>query len=345
MKTFFQYILFSCLTFSVNAQDLHFSQSNQTPLFINPAAAGVYDGWERVIINHRNQWLGANTSFMTTAIGADINIGKKRHNDKPHLGLGIQFFNDVGGDSKFGNQAGSLTISGIIPFGRSGHILSVGIQGGFGSRKATLTSVTFMSQWNGNTFDPLIFGEANPLISFTYIDAGAGIFYVFDGGENSFQRNNDFKLKIGISAFHLNEPELKYSGGTAETLKRKYVGQLGLVKEFYNSPIALDVNAVQFVQGGHYETILGAMLRYRFVNGTKITGHNQDAFIGVGSYFRWKDAIIPSVMIDYRGFQFGISYDVTISKLRRAYKGGSLEFSLSFTNLDHSLFKTRKRRF
>lgn len=29
----------------VNAQDLHFSQTAQTPLLINPAAAGVYDGW------------------------------------------------------------------------------------------------------------------------------------------------------------------------------------------------------------------------------------------------------------------------------------------------------------
>lgn len=345
MKKIILYFFIGLASFAVNGQDLHFAQSNQTPLFINPGAAGVFDGWERVIINHRNQWLGANTSFMTTAIGADINIGKGRFNDKPHLGIGIQFFNDVGGDSKFGNQAGSLTLSGILPMGRSGHTLSLGIQGGFGSRKATLTNVSFMSQWNGDRFDPLLSGETNSVISFNYIDASAGVYYVFDGGQNSFQRNNDFKLKIGFSAFHLNQPELKYAGGTAETLKRKYVGQFGLVKEFSGSPISLDANVVQFIQSGHYETLLGAMLRYRFVNGTKLTGNSQDAFIGVGAYYRWKDAVIPSVMIDYRGFQFGISYDVTVSQLSRAYKGGSLEFSLSFTNLDHSLFKTRKRRF
>ena len=87
------------------------------------------------------------------------------------------------------------------------------------------------------------------------------------------------------------------------------------------------------------------MLRYRFENKTKITGHTQDAFIGIGCYGRLKDAIIPTVKIDWRGFQFGVSYDVTLSKLRRAYGGGSLEFSFSYTNLDHSLFKTRKRRF
>ncbi|MEY3236098.1 MAG: hypothetical protein RI883_199, partial [Bacteroidota bacterium] len=68
--------------FGLNAQDLHFTQTAQTPLLINPAAAGVYDGWERVIINHRNQWLGAGTQFMTTSIAADANFGKSRTNDK-----------------------------------------------------------------------------------------------------------------------------------------------------------------------------------------------------------------------------------------------------------------------
>ena len=57
---------------------------------------------------------------------------------------------------------------------------------------------------------------------------------------------------------------------------------------------------------------------------------------------RVKDAIIPSIMVDYKGFKFGISYDATISKLRRAYGGGSLEFSLSFSNLHKGLFKSAR---
>ncbi|HIP31640.1 MAG TPA: type IX secretion system membrane protein PorP/SprF [Crocinitomicaceae bacterium] len=345
MKNILNLIFGLSLSTFTFGQDLHFAQSNQTPMFINPGAVGVYDGWERVIINHRNQWLGAGTQFMTTAIGADINLGKSRFNDKAHLGLGILFFNDVGGDSKFGNQAGSLTLSGILPMGRSGHVLSIGIQGGVGQRKATLTNVSFMSQWDGERFNPLLSGESNPLVSFNYFDASAGVYYVFNGGQNSFQGNSDFKLKIGVSGFHLNQPKLKYAGGEAEPLYRKYVGHIGIVKEFSGSPFAIDVNGVQFIQSGHNETLLGAMLRYRFENGTKITGHTQKAFFGIGTYYRYKDAIIPSIMIDWRGFQFGISYDVTISELRKAYGGGSLEFSLSFRNLDHSIFKTRKRRF
>lgn len=348
MKGFLASIIAFSSLFTVLGQDIHFAQSSQTPLFINPAAAGVFDGWERAIINHRNQWLGANTQFMTTAVAADINLGKAQLNDRAHFGLGVLFYNDIGGDSKFGNQTGAISLSGIIPMGRTGHILSAGIQGGFGSRKADLSNVTFMSQWDGatSTFNPLIYsGEQNALTSFTYLDASAGIFYVFDGGQNSFARNNDFKLKIGVAGFHLNMPEMKYVSGSGDRLYRKYVGHAGFTKDFEGQPLAMEVNAVQFIQGGHYETLFGLLMKYRFENATKITGNSQDAFFGVGCYMRWGDAIIPTVNIDWRGFQFGMSYDVTISALRKAYRGGSLEFSLSYTNLDHSLFKTRKRRF
>lgn len=333
--------VFGALT--ANAQDLHFSQTAQTPLLINPAAAGVFDGWERVIVNHRNQWLGSGTQFMTTSVAADANIGKGVLNDRAHLGVGLMFFNDVGGDGKFGNQTGSATLSGILPMG-GGHILSAGIQGGFGQRSVDVNRLTFMSQWNGSGFDQAInSGESST--GFSYIDASAGVYYVFDGGQNSFQRNSDFKLQVGFSGYHLNAPKLKYTNGVEEErLHRKFVGHLGLVYEFPSTPWAIDVNALQFVQGPHLETILGTMLRYRFSDGTKITGLTHDAFIGVGLYGRLSEGIIPSVMVDWKGFQFGVSYDVTLSALRQAYRGGSLEFSLSYVNRHDALFKTRKRR-
>ena len=331
---------------SVNAQDLHFSQTAQTPLLINPGAAGVFDGWERVNINHRNQWLGAGTQFMTTSIAADANIAKSDFNDKAHLGVGILFYNDIGGDSRFGSQQGSLTVSGILPMGRSGHILSAGVQGGFGQRKADLSNVTFMNQWDGTTFDPnILSGEQNTVNSFSYIDASAGLYYVYDGGQNTFARNEDLKFQFGVAAYHLNKPELEYTNGVSgDRLHRKFVANVGVVADIPGTVFAIDGSVLQFAQGGHYETLLGAMLRYRFENATKITGNSHDAFFGIGCYARIRDGIIPSVMVDWRGFQFGISYDVTLSAMRNAYRGGSLEFSLSYINRNDSLFKTRKRR-
>lgn len=346
MKRGLTWLILVVASTSLHAQDLHFSQTAQTPLLINPAAAGVFDGWERAIINHRSQWLGAGTQFTTTSVAVDANLFKPERANGAHMGVGLMFYNDVGGDSKFGNQNGSLTVSGILPMGDGSNILSVGIQGGFGQRKADLTNVSFLNQWNGSSFDQdIVSGEANTVTSFSYIDASAGIFYTFDGGQSTFARNNDFKLQIGFAGYHLNKPTLRFMNGTTDKLHRKFVGHIGFVSDLVGTVWAIDGSAVQFIQGGHYETLIGTMLRYRFEDNTKITGNSQDAFVGFGMYTRIKDGIIPSVMIDWRGFQLGLSYDVTLSALRRAYRGGSLEFSLSYTNRIHALFKTRKRGF
>jgi hypothetical protein len=110
MKKIYLTLVGLVLLHSAGAQDLHFSQTTQTPHLINPAAVGVFDGWERLTINHRNQWLGSSTQFMSTAVAADVNLGKTRMNDKAYLGLGLMFFNDIGGDSNFGNTQGSVTV-------------------------------------------------------------------------------------------------------------------------------------------------------------------------------------------------------------------------------------------
>ncbi|NRA11105.1 MAG: PorP/SprF family type IX secretion system membrane protein [Crocinitomicaceae bacterium] len=346
MKKVYLTIVGLVLLHSAGAQDLHFSQTSQTPLLINPGAVGVFDGWERLTVNHRNQWLGASTQFMSTAIAADVNLGKTRMNDKAYAGLGVMFFNDIGGDSKFGNTQGSVTLSGVLPMGGSGHTLSAGIQGGFGQRKGDIDAVTFMSQWDGETLNSnYLSGEQNSITSFSYVDASAGLYYIFDGGQSTFSRHNDVKFELGVAGFHLNAPRLKYTNGViGERLHRKFVAHARIIAEVAGSKWSVDGSMAQFMQGAHFETILGMMMRYRFEDGTKSTGHTHNAYLGFGSYFRWGDALVPSVNIEWRGFQFGVSYDVTVSYLRKAYTG-SLEFSLSYKNMHDSLFKIRKRRF
>jgi len=47
------YIFLIIVPFTSYGQDVHFVQSSTTPQLINPATAGVFDGWERVSISHR----------------------------------------------------------------------------------------------------------------------------------------------------------------------------------------------------------------------------------------------------------------------------------------------------
>jgi type IX secretion system PorP/SprF family membrane protein len=337
-------LFLTCLAvFQLTAQDLHFSQILQSPNLINPGAVGVYDGWERVAIHHRNQWLGGATSFMSTGINADATVNKSMTRPAAHLGVGLQFYNDIGGDSKFGTQTGAFTLSGILPIG-GGHQISLGIQAGFGSRKGDISKLVYDSQWTGSSYDPTVAsGETGGLNSFTYFDASTGIFYQFDGDRSNFSRNNDVKLQMGVAVYHANAPLLLYRSGSTEQLARKYVGMLNYSMDIPNTKWSFDVRGVQFIQGGHYETMLGGLMRRRFSEGSKITGFKRDASIGFGCYTRLRDAIIPTVQIDYKGFRFGFSYDGTLSALRRTSGIGSLEFSMSYVNQYHAIFKTRRK--
>lgn len=330
---------------SVYAQDFHFSQIMQSPNLLNPGAVGVYDGWERVGVQHRNQWLGANTQFMSSGLTADATFFKDMMRPKAHLGVGMQVYNDVGGASKFGMQTGSLTISGILPLGYASQI-SAGIQGGLGSRRGDASRLLYDSQWNSGTYDPTIpSGETASLNSFVYFDAGAGLFYQYDSNKSSFSRNNNVKFQIGGAIYHANAPQMKYRTGGTEQLNRKYVGMANLNMDIPNTKMGFEAQLAQFIQGGHYETMVGGFLRKRFKEGSKQTGYNRDASFSIGCYARVRDAIIPAMKVDFKGFQFGLSYDVTLSALHRAYKGGSLELSLSFVNQHHALFKTRRKGF
>ena len=77
---------------SASAQDFHVTQILQSPNLLNPGAVGVYDGWERIAVQHRNQWLGGGTTYMTTGLAADANFFKNDRKPNAHLGVGVQFY-------------------------------------------------------------------------------------------------------------------------------------------------------------------------------------------------------------------------------------------------------------
>jgi type IX secretion system PorP/SprF family membrane protein len=339
------FILLLCLLAKhASAQDFHFSQISETPILINPAATGLFNGWERFHVNHRNQWLGANTQFMTTSFAADANFFKNRMQDNAHVGAGLFFCNDIGGDSKFGVQSAALSLSGIIPVSGKEHTLSAGIQTGFMTRKADMTNLNFESQWNGTEFDQTIAsGEPGMLNTFRHFDASAGIIYQYNGSQSRFTRNDEQLFKVGLSVYHVNRPRLEYTSYLMSNLYRKFVFHTSFTNDIPNSYWSYDLSLVQFMQGPHFETILGGTLKNRMQNGTKITGYYEDAFFGFGMYARIKDAIIPRVFYQFKGLRIGISYDVTLSKLRKAHKGGSLEFSLVYANLNTAVFKRSGR--
>ena len=64
------------------SQDYHFSQINRNTMLYNPAATGMFNGYERFSVSHRNQWIGAGTQFMTSLASGEFTIGKGIRDEK-----------------------------------------------------------------------------------------------------------------------------------------------------------------------------------------------------------------------------------------------------------------------
>ena len=79
-------------------QDVHFSQFYASPLTLNPANAGIFDGDLRMTANYRSQWGTVSKAYSTMAASVDMPVLKKLKGGM--FGFGINFFKDQAGDSK-----------------------------------------------------------------------------------------------------------------------------------------------------------------------------------------------------------------------------------------------------
>ena len=77
----------------ISGQDIHFSQFNNTPLIINPALTGVFNGNHRVFLNYKDHWGSMGAPYKTYAISYDMVLFKEKW-EKSYLGGGFYVFND-----------------------------------------------------------------------------------------------------------------------------------------------------------------------------------------------------------------------------------------------------------
>jgi hypothetical protein len=74
----------------VLAQDIHWTQFNNNPVFQNPAGAGNFKEDLRLTANYRTQWRSVTIPFQTTALAADTKWKQ--------WGFGLNYFHDQVGD-------------------------------------------------------------------------------------------------------------------------------------------------------------------------------------------------------------------------------------------------------
>src|SRR5690606_25600623 len=130
---------------SSQAQDVHFTQFDATPMLLNPALTGAFNGEVRASVIYRDQWRSAlgNAAFKTYAAAVDMPIIRDISVDD-YLAAGIQVYNDRAGDGNLNNLTALASVAYHKFLGTSGRsALSVGLQGGFSNKNLDLSRLYF----------------------------------------------------------------------------------------------------------------------------------------------------------------------------------------------------------
>ena len=332
MKTTISLILsigfYSATVFS---QDIHFSQFYMSPLTLNPGMAGANYSLE-ALVNFKDQWRGISVPYTTLAASIDGRLNKKK-NKSSYLSGGLNFFRDKAGDAKMGIAQGNFTLAYHLSIAKY-QTIGVGLQGGYAQRSINYDSLHWASQYDPvNGYNPAIPSGEPSMSAFSYSDAGAGIVWTFNNtaGLVHVEDNHDLRANLGIAVFHAYQKYSFYKTSD-EKLYPKYVFHGNALISFPNyHNIAFVPGFVFFRQGPAQEIIAGSLIRFKFRQESKYTNVKKDASFNLGGYYRIKDAIIVSFLIELSSYAIGISYDLNASKLTSASNGrGGVELSIRY---------------
>ncbi len=316
----------------VHAQDIHFSQFNETPLLINPGQTGAFSGEMRVFINYKDQWNSIAEPYRTFMLSFDVGLLKKKWNNV-YLGTGLLIYNDQAGKTKFGTTQVNLSLSAILAANPKNKF-SLGLQGGFAQKGVKNTDVKWGNQFDGDTYDPnLDSGEEGTLntSSFVYGDFAAGLNWDFTTKPKNMASNDKVTLNLGVALFHLNQPKQKFYVDNYQSLYAKLVVHGKSYIGIPNTTLAFIPSFLYMKQKSAQEINVGGLIRYSLKEESKYTGLIKSSAIYIGGFFRVGDSFIPMVMFELADFAVGFNYDINVSGLKSVSSGkGGFEISIRY---------------
>jgi type IX secretion system PorP/SprF family membrane protein len=299
-------------------QDLHFSQFFNNPLLTNPANTGfIPDADYRLGASYRNQYSNIMAvPYKTMSIYGDAQVFRDRI-ETGWMGLGGVILRDVAG-------SGSLTstkIYGSIAYHQMlglSSLLTAGFNVGWANKRVDQSKLTFPDQFDGKFFDATMPTSVQLLNnSVSYFDMQAGINYAYFPTE-------DIYINAGYSIHHVNRPkETFFEDDKTSRLDMRQIGFINAILKM-NDKVIINPTAYYTNMAKASELVFGMNAAYN------LSGDGDKQIIG-GLFYRYGDALIPTVGLQINNIRFTFSYDVTTSSLKNFnHSFGADEFNLLY---------------
>ena len=307
-------------------QDIHFSQFYFSPLTLNPAHTGFFNGKHRIATNYKSQWKRATggSPYVTVSASYDLHILDKVMKAADMTGFGVSVFSDKAGTGELATSGvfGSLAYHRDM-LGNGMHLISMGAQGGFVQMGFDRNSLRFGDEILND--QPAGAGqEVFDKTNISYIDVNAGLLW-------NYIYSDKMKFYLGVSTYHLSQPKVDFMAvGDDNILSNRVSCQAGAAIELTREWELLP-NFLYMTQNASNETNFGLALKYTTSKVAAIRG---------GLWYRYwqnSDAVIAMLGFEYMDLTLGMSYDINISSLNQASNGqGSFEVAMIY------ILKSRK---
>jgi type IX secretion system PorP/SprF family membrane protein len=320
MRSLFLSFVVIVICGELKAQDPHFSQFFSSPLTLNPAFTGKFDGTYRVAGNYRNQWPTINRAYQTTTLSMDFQIMRNQIAANDTWGLGLMGYTD-----KSANGAVSFNYATVSTAFHKGldeegfSQLGGGFQVTYSNMLINTADLKFEDQLTTSGFTGVTSEFFNgATLKSSYVDVNAGLLYTGSSTDKNY-------YYIGASGYHINRPKQEFTGALFLLNPRITVHSGGYFPVGQSG--TLHVSGLFSSQGSASETVIGGA--YEWTTGEE-TMEKPFSFFA-GAWMRVKDAIIPYLGFQSGDIRMGITYDVTMSGLKTAAQTrGGVEISLIY---------------
>lgn len=317
---------------TIQAQDIHFTQNASTPLYVNPALTGLYNGDFRITADYRSQWASLSTGagYRTTTLSADAKM-VKGVTDGAWVSTGILLYNDQAGALTYKTNSVDIAVAYNSPMGDGASFVSFGGMFGIANRSIDLSQSQFGSQYDGFGYDAdIVSGETIGTEGFNHLNVSGGAMYYY----LKSSRNYGF---LGGAAYNLVSAEYSFLDNQDVSLPMRLSLQAGGSVSIARS---LDIvpSIYYMSQRKDMKTDIGTLFRFVFYENRQVK--NFRAF-NIGPYVRLAkhfdkavalDAMMLVLKVDYDDISIGLSYDFNISDLNNATNGkGGPEVSLIYS--------------
>lgn len=315
----------------LSAQDIHFTQYYMSPMTLNPALAGKFEGTARIGGIYRDQFRSVinqkdidpsvkNAQYKTPALYVDAPI-IRGFRKQDWVGVGISFFSDKAGQGGLAHTGSKIGASYHLGLDKRGNtVLSVGFDYGGEQRKVDNGKFFFERGYTNSTlpnnqYQAAQSGESTTNTDDKYSDMDAGIVL-------TSKLNKQMDFNIGFSMYHLAQPSYSLvgaagtsGGGNTRVPRRSTLhGQFNakLTDKFSIHPSFLFQT-----QTGGQEIALQGMAGYLF-------NEAKDIHLNFGLGYRMRDAMQAIAGIQYKALTVGLAYDINVSNLNTVsrYRGG-----------------------